>query len=85
MLKVVLIEEDIAMQALIAEWLTQAGYGVEAPRGGAATPQAGVALVIASALLVGLVALGVLLWALSSGQYDDLQGDAERILMDEEP
>lgn len=47
MLKVVLIEEDIAMQALIAEWLTQAGYGVEVSRGGAATPRAGVALVIA--------------------------------------
>jgi DNA-binding response OmpR family regulator len=47
MLKVVLIEEDIAMQALIAEWLTQAGYGVEVSRGGAATPLAGVDLVIA--------------------------------------
>jgi CheY-like chemotaxis protein len=47
MLKVVLIEEDIAMQALIAEWLTQAGYGVEVSRGGAATPLTGVALVIA--------------------------------------
>ena len=47
MLKVVLIEEDVAMQALIAEWLTQAGYGVEVSRGGAATPLTGVALVIA--------------------------------------
>jgi cbb3-type cytochrome oxidase maturation protein len=45
----------------------------------------GVALVIASALLVGLSALGVLLWALASGQYDDPQGDAERILIDDEP
>ncbi len=44
----------------------------------------GVILVIASALLVGLVALGVLLWALSNGQYDDLEGDAERILIDDE-
>ncbi len=47
MLKVVLIEEDVAMQALIAEWLTQAGYRVEALRSGAATPVAGVDLVIA--------------------------------------
>lgn len=47
MLKVVLIEEDVAMQALIAEWLTQAGYRVEASRGGAATPLAGVDLVVA--------------------------------------
>jgi CheY-like chemotaxis protein len=46
MLKVVLIEEDIAMQALIAEWLTQAGYGVEASRGGAAVPVADADLLI---------------------------------------
>jgi cbb3-type cytochrome oxidase maturation protein len=45
----------------------------------------GIALVIASALLVGLIALGVLLWALASGQYDDPEGDAERILIDDEP
>ena len=43
----------------------------------------GIAMVIASALLVGLAALGVLLWALSNGQYDDLEGDAARILIDE--
>jgi cbb3-type cytochrome oxidase maturation protein len=41
------------------------------------------ALIIASALLVGLFSLAVLLWALSSGQYDDLDGDAVRILMDD--
>jgi cbb3-type cytochrome oxidase maturation protein len=44
----------------------------------------GIALVVASALLVGLTALGVLLWALASGQYDDPEGDAERILIDDE-
>jgi cbb3-type cytochrome oxidase maturation protein len=43
------------------------------------------ALIIASALLVGLASLAVLLWALSSGQYDDLDGDAQRILMDDDP
>jgi cbb3-type cytochrome oxidase maturation protein len=42
----------------------------------------GIALLILSALLVGLGALGCLLWALSSGQYDDLEGDAQRILID---
>lgn len=41
------------------------------------------ALIIASALLVGLTSLAVLLWALSSGQYDDLDGDAQRILLDD--
>jgi len=42
------------------------------------------ALIIASALVVGLASLAVLLWALSSGQYDDLDGDAQRILMDDD-
>ncbi len=43
------------------------------------------ALIIASALFVGLSSLAVLLWALASGQYDDLDGDAHRILMDDDP
>lgn len=41
----------------------------------------GMAVIIAAALVFGLVALGLLLWALSSGQYDDLEGDANRILI----
>jgi cbb3-type cytochrome oxidase maturation protein len=43
----------------------------------------GIALIVTSALLVGLGALIVLLWALGSGQYDDLDGDAQRILLDD--
>jgi cbb3-type cytochrome oxidase maturation protein len=43
----------------------------------------GMALIIAAALLTGLAALGVLIWALSSGQYDDMEGDAMRILNDD--
>lgn len=43
----------------------------------------GMALIIAAALLSGLGGLAVLLWALSSGQYDDLEGDAMRILNDD--
>jgi cbb3-type cytochrome oxidase maturation protein len=35
-------------------------------------------------LLLGLVAVGVLFWAVRSGQFDDLDGDAHRILMDED-
>lgn len=35
-------------------------------------------------LILGLVALGVLFWAARSGQFDDLEGDAQRILMDED-
>jgi len=43
----------------------------------------GIALLIAAAFAFGLAALAVLLWALRSGQYDDLDGDAERILIDD--
>jgi len=35
-------------------------------------------------LILGLVAVGVLFWAARSGQFDDLDGDAHRILMDED-
>jgi cbb3-type cytochrome oxidase maturation protein len=44
----------------------------------------GIALIVGSALMVGLGALAVLLWALRSGQYDDPDGDAERILLDDD-
>ncbi|MGB5832787.1 MAG: cbb3-type cytochrome oxidase assembly protein CcoS [Thiohalocapsa sp.] len=35
-------------------------------------------------LILGLVAVGVLFWAARSGQFDDLDGDANRILMDDD-
>jgi len=35
-------------------------------------------------LLFGLVVLGVLFWAARSGQFDDLTGDAQRILLDDD-
>jgi cbb3-type cytochrome oxidase maturation protein len=41
-------------------------------------------LIIASALFIGLASLAVLVWTLSSGQYDDLDGDAQRILLDDD-
>jgi len=41
----------------------------------------GMALIIASALLMGLCILALFLWSLSTGQYDDLEGDANRILL----
>lgn len=43
----------------------------------------GMVVVIAAALLMGLGGLGVLLWALSNGQYEDMEGDACRILTDD--
>ena len=35
-------------------------------------------------LLMGCVGLVAFLWALRSGQYEDIQGDAERILFDDD-
>ncbi len=35
-------------------------------------------------IILGLVAVGVLFWAARSGQFDDLDGDGQRILMDED-
>ncbi|WP_448203686.1 cbb3-type cytochrome oxidase assembly protein CcoS [Azospirillum sp. sgz302134] len=40
---------------------------------------------IAIALSLGLLGLGAFLWALKSGQFDDLDGAAHRILFDDEP
>lgn len=36
------------------------------------------------ALFLGLVALAAFLWALRSGQYEDLDGAAQRILFDDD-
>jgi len=35
-------------------------------------------------LILGLVMVGVLFWSARSGQFDDLEGDGQRILMDDE-
>jgi cbb3-type cytochrome oxidase maturation protein len=40
--------------------------------------------VIPIAILLGLAGLGAFMWSLRSGQYDDLDGAAERILMDDD-
>jgi cbb3-type cytochrome oxidase maturation protein len=36
------------------------------------------------ALLLGLIGLVAFLWALKSGQFDDLDGAAHRVLLDDE-
>jgi cbb3-type cytochrome oxidase maturation protein len=35
------------------------------------------------ALILGLVGLGAFVWSLKTGQYDDLDGAANRILIDD--
>jgi cbb3-type cytochrome oxidase maturation protein len=44
----------------------------------------GMAILIGAALGLGLVSLGLLLYALQSGQYDDPDGAAQRILIDDD-
>lgn len=36
------------------------------------------------ALCLGAIGLAAFIWSLKSGQYDDLEGDARRILIDED-
>jgi cbb3-type cytochrome oxidase maturation protein len=35
-------------------------------------------------IFFGLIFVGVLIWAIKRGQYDDLEGDGNRILMDDD-
>ncbi len=44
----------------------------------------GLALLIPVALLLGLTGLAAFFWSLKSGQFDDLDGAANRILIDDE-
>lgn len=39
---------------------------------------------IPAMIIMGLIAVVVLFWAARSGQFDDLEGDAHRILMDDD-
>lgn len=44
----------------------------------------GILFLIPLGLVMGLVGLGAFLWSLRAGQYDDLKGAAERILLDDD-
>jgi cbb3-type cytochrome oxidase maturation protein len=44
----------------------------------------GLAMLIPIALTMGLIGLGAFFWALKSGQFEDCDGAAARILIDEE-
>ncbi|MBF0560877.1 MAG: cbb3-type cytochrome oxidase assembly protein CcoS [Alphaproteobacteria bacterium] len=44
----------------------------------------GLLMLIPLALALGLIGLGAFLWALKSGQFDDLDGAAHRILFDDD-
>jgi len=42
-------------------------------------------LLIPAALLLGGLGLAAFIWSIRSGQFDDLDGAAQRILIDDEP
>ncbi len=42
-------------------------------------------ILIPAALVLGALGLAAFLWAMKSGQFDDLDGAAARILNDDEP
>lgn len=44
----------------------------------------GLLYLIPVALLLGLLGLAAFVWALRSGQFEDLDGAAQRILLDDE-
>jgi len=44
----------------------------------------GLLLLIPAALLLGGLGLVAFLWSVRSGQFDDLDGNAERILLDDD-
>ena len=39
---------------------------------------------IPSMIIIGIILVIILFWAIKSGQFDDMEGDARRILMDED-
>ena len=41
-------------------------------------------ILVPVAILMGVVGLAAFLWSLRSGQYEDLDGAAERVLLDDE-
>ncbi len=41
-------------------------------------------VLVPGALCLGALGLAAFFWSLKSGQYEDLEGDARRILLDDE-
>jgi cbb3-type cytochrome oxidase maturation protein len=44
-----------------------------------------IAILIPVALLLGALGLAAFIWSIRTGQYDDLDGAAQRILIDDDP
>ena len=41
-------------------------------------------LLIPLALILGLIGLAAFIWSLKAGQYDDVDGAAQRVLLDDD-
>jgi len=54
------------------------------PRNERTFSMSGLAILIPVALLMGLCGLGFFFWAMRNDQFDDLDGAAHRILIDDE-
>ncbi|MCW8824945.1 MAG: cbb3-type cytochrome oxidase assembly protein CcoS [Gammaproteobacteria bacterium] len=39
---------------------------------------------IPSMIVIGIILVGILIWAVKRGQYEDMEGDGNRILMDDD-
>ncbi|QQR36193.1 cbb3-type cytochrome oxidase assembly protein CcoS [Devosia oryziradicis] len=44
----------------------------------------GLIVLVASAMGLGALALASFFWALRNGQYDDIEGSAQRVLLDDD-
>ena len=64
--------------------LLAAGHRQRAAPGSGRRPMSGLLYLIPVALFLGLLGLGAFLWSLRSGQFDDLDGAAHRILLDDD-
>jgi cbb3-type cytochrome oxidase maturation protein len=42
-------------------------------------------ILIPAALVLGAIGLAAFIWSIRTGQYDDLDGAAQRILIDDDP
>lgn len=41
-------------------------------------------ILLPAALLLGLIGLGLMIWAVRNGQFDDMEGPAHRILFEDD-
>ena len=73
-------DRGVERDAVAAHDAAAARHGTRCCRAEGAHRMSGLAITIPVAMLMGLAALGIFLWALRSGQYEDMDGASQRIL-----